>query len=172
MYLVSIYFDDKTNRVLQKQINLIAEKTGNTFMTENCVPPHMTISQIEARNENVLVPYMESLNGKIGQGEMQFVSVGMLPCVLYATPVMNGYLQGLSKEVFDAFSGIPETTISQYYQWMSWLPHVTLGKTLLKDQMIAAVELIQDTFAPFCARAVEIGLAKVNPHEDVVRFEL
>ncbi|SHK65408.1 hypothetical protein [Hespellia stercorisuis] len=173
MYLISIYFDNRASQKLQRQIDLIAERTGNIFMTENRVPPHMTISQIEARNVDVLVPYMESLKGKLGQGDLQFVSVGMLlPYVLYAAPVMNAYLLGLSGQVFDVFSGIPETAISKYYQPMSWLPHVTLGKTLSKEQMTAAVQAMQEGFAPFRARAMEIGLAKVNPHEDVVRFKL
>ena len=33
MYLVSVYFDEKTNRILNRYIRIIAEKTGNTFMT-------------------------------------------------------------------------------------------------------------------------------------------
>ena len=67
---------------------------------------------------------------------------------------------------------IPETSISRYYQPGSWLPHVTLGKTLTKEQMQTAFAVMQDNFQPFTATITEIGLAKVNPHEDVVRFEL
>ena len=48
MYLVSVYFDDIANRVLQRYIDQVAERTGNAFMTEKNVPPHMTISSIEA----------------------------------------------------------------------------------------------------------------------------
>ena len=47
MYLVSVYFDEKTNKILNRYIRIIAEKTGNTFMTEHNVPPHMTLSSIE-----------------------------------------------------------------------------------------------------------------------------
>ena len=61
MYLISVYFDDKTNRILQRYINQIAERTGNAFMTEKNVPPHMTISSIEARSVDVLIPAFESL---------------------------------------------------------------------------------------------------------------
>ena len=31
MYLVSAYFDEKTNMILQRYIDQIAEKTGNGF---------------------------------------------------------------------------------------------------------------------------------------------
>ena len=50
MYLISAYFDQRTTKILQKQIDRIARETGNTFMTQNHVPPHLTISAIEARN--------------------------------------------------------------------------------------------------------------------------
>lgn len=173
MYLISVYFDDKANRILQRYIDQIAERTGNAFMTEKNVPPHMTISSIEARSVDVLIPAFESLHGKLSGGEIQFVSVGqLLPYVFYTTPVMNAYLLGLSRQVFEAFCDIPETSISRYYQPFSWLPHVTLGKTLTQEQMQTAFSVMQDQFAPFTAQVTEIGLAKVNPHEDVVRFGL
>ena len=95
-----------------------------------------------------------------------------MPYVIYTTPVMNPYLLELSECIYEAFKEIPQTSISRYYRPLSWLPHVTLGKTLDKDQMQKAFAVMQGNFAPFSARVVEIGLAKVNPHEDIVRFEL
>ena len=63
MYLTSIYFDDKANKLLQRNINKIAEKTGNTFMTDNNVPPHLTISSVEAKGIEELIPGFLSLEG-------------------------------------------------------------------------------------------------------------
>ena len=70
------YFDEKTNRILQRYIDRIAEKSGNYFMIENKVPPHMTIASIEARNVDVLKPAFEDLNGKLCAGNMKVVSIG------------------------------------------------------------------------------------------------
>ena len=173
MYLISAYFDQRTTKILQKYIDRIARETGNTFMTQNHVPPHMTISAIEARNVDVLVPAMNALQGQIGCGPVQFVSVGqLLPYVYYATPVLNRYLQELSVRINEAVENIPETSVSRYYQPMSWLPHVTLGKTLDKEQMRVAFRVLQESFSPFGGQVTELGLAKVNPHGDVVRFAL
>ena len=173
MYLISAYFDEKTTKILQNDIDRIARKTGNTFMTQNHVPPHMTISAIEARNVDVLVPAVDALQGRLKCGPVQFVSVGqLLPYVCYTTPVLNRYLQELSVRVNEAVQDIPETSVSRFYQPMSWLPHVTLGKTLDKEQMREAFYVLQDSFSPFEGKVTELGLAKVNPHEDVVRFVL
>ncbi len=163
MYLISVYFDDKTNQILQRYIDQIAEKTGNGFMVENKVPPHMTISSIEARNVDVLIPAFEAIDGVLPSGEIQFVSVGqLLPYVMYAIPVMNEYLLKLSETIFDAYKEISETSISKYYQPLSWLPHVTLGKTLNKEQMRMAFGVMQDSFAPFTAEVTEIGQRRLS----------
>ena len=173
MYLVSAYFDKETNKKLQNYMKAIATETGNTFMTENKVPPHMTISAIEAKNIEVLAPKFETLKGKIWTGKIKIVSMGqLLPYVFYATPVLNQYLEELSGEVYNAFSGIDETRISKYYQPHSWLPHITLGKTLTSEQMTEAFQVMQKLFVPMEATIVELGLAKVNPHEDYSRIVL
>lgn len=173
MYLISIYFDKQTNKILQWYIDKIAEKTGNYFMIENRVPPHMTIVAIEARNVDILKPAFEILNGKLYSGSMKVVSVGQLfPYVMYATPVLNQELFELSEEVYSTFFDIPETKMSEYYKPFSWLPHITLGKTLDKVQMQKAFQAMQESFVPFTAQYNEIGISKVNPHEDVGRFKL
>ncbi len=189
MYLISVYFDDRTNKTLQRYIDRIASATGNGFMVENNVPPHMTISSIEAKSVDVLLPTFESLEGRLSSDEIQLVSVGQLfPYVMYVMPVMNEYLLNFSRTVFDSYDALSaahretplealpescrEICISRYYRPLSWLPHITLAKTLDKVQMRKAFEVMQGCFVPFAAKVTEIGLAKVNPHEDVKRFVL
>lgn len=116
MYLVSVYFDPAATRRLQAFIDQIAAASGNHYMTEKDVPPHLTLSAIEARSVDILIPAVHQLEGR--------------------------------------------------------LPHVTLGKTLSKEQMRQAFAVMQDKFSVFDAKITELGLAKVNPHEDVLRFGL
>ncbi|MDE7206788.1 MAG: 2'-5' RNA ligase family protein [Lachnospiraceae bacterium] len=173
MYLISAYFDQKAEKAMERYIFQIAAKTGNLFMTDNHVPPHLTISSVEARIGDVLLHHVENLRGQLSQGAVRFVSVGvLLPYVMYVTPVLNAYLQELSQKVYDAVSGIPEVSVSKFYQPMQWLPHLTLGKTLTKEQMRVAFEVMQERFVPFDATVIKIGLAKTNPHEDLWMLEL
>lgn len=173
MYLISAYFDEYTNRIINRYINQIAAKTGNPFMTENHVPPHLTISSLETRSGEVLLPYVEELRDRLIQGKIQFVSVGMFfPYVMYLAPVLNEYLQEMSGEVYAAVNGIPEVNVSRFYRPMQWLPHITLGKKLTKEQMQTAFRIMQEGFAPFEGTVTAIGLAKTNPHEDILRMEL
>jgi 2'-5' RNA ligase len=172
MYLISAYFDESTNRVLQGYIDRMAQATGNDFMVAHNVPPHLTLSAIEARNVDVLVPAFEKLDGHVSKGDIRIITVGQLmPKVLYVAPYLNEYLQGLAEQVYECFADIPETTISNYYRPLSWLPHITLAKTLTKEQMPVAVQQMED-FKSIDAKIVRLGLAKVNPHEDVRTVQL
>ncbi len=173
MYLVSVYFDKASTKKIQTLINQIAITSGNYYMIEKQVPPHMTLSAIEARNVDILIPAIKQLEGKLHSETIQFVTVGQLfPYVLYTMPVLNAYLQDLSLQISNVISDISEATVSKYYRPQSWLPHVTLAKTLSKEEMQRAFSVVQERFSVFQAQVTELGLAKVNPHNDVLRFNL
>ena len=140
-------------------------------MTDNHVPPHLTIMSVEAREEKKLTEVMEQLERSLTKGQIQLVSVGvLLPYVLYAAPVLNLYLEDMIEH--DMVKHIPEVRMSRYYQPMQWLPHITLGKKLSKEQMQEAFSVMQELFMPMEVTVAEIGLAKTNPHQDLIRVEL
>ena len=45
-------------------------------------------------------------------------------------------------------------------------------KKLSKEQMQEAFSVMQELFAPMEVTVAEIGLAKTNPHQDLIRVEL
>ena len=80
MYLISIYFDEKTNKNLQRLINRVAEKTGNAFMLDNQVPPHITIAAMETRDEKKAIVAVEAfaiLQNQFVSFEGTVVSIGI-----------------------------------------------------------------------------------------------
>ena len=173
MYLVSIYFDEKTNKKIQKLINQVAQKTGNTFMLDGNVPPHITVSAFEALEEEQVIEVLSHVSTNLKKGSLQWVSVGhFFPYVLYITPVLNEYLHDMSAQISTVLSQIDGVKISPYYQPFQWLPHSTIGKTLTKEEMKVAFEVMQNSFGMFEGEVVRIGLAKPNPHRDIMSWEL
>ena len=75
MYLVSVYFDNTATKRIQTLVEQIAAASGNHYMTEKQVPPHLTLSSIEARSIDVLIPAVKQLENKLRQGTVQFVTV-------------------------------------------------------------------------------------------------
>ncbi len=184
MYLISAYFDENTNKILKHLQQRIADKTGNDFMIRNNVMPHLTISAIEARNVDVLIPAFEKVcreklqpldeKGVVNiNNTINIVSVGQLfPRVIYAAPVLNEYMINLSISIYNEFATIPETNISKFYQPYSWMPHITLGKCLDKEQMRQAFAVLQDLFMPIDGQITKIGLSTVNPYREVMSVAL
>ena len=171
MYLISIYFDEKTNRKIQQYIDKVAEKTGNRYMEAASVPPHMTITAFETLDEDAAVEALQRAAEQIGRGEILWASVGQFfPYVLFLTPVLNRYLHNMSGVLYEEFSKIEGLRFSPHYLPFQWQPHTTIGKKLSKDEMKIAFEVMQSCFAVLEGEAVRIGLAKPNPHRDIVSF--
>lgn len=173
MYLISIYFDERTNRRFQQYIDKVAEKTGNTFMLDGEVPPHITISAFEIQDEAVVIEALNSLVHKLQKGQLTWASVGQFfPYVMYMTPVLNEYLHEMSEMIYLALSDLVGVQVSAHYMPYHWMPHTTIAKKLSEEQMRIAFEVLQNSFSVFEGEVVRIGLAKPNPHRDIATWEL
>ena len=173
MYLVSIYFDKETEKRLQSLVHHVAKETGNSFMLDNRVPPHITVAAVETKQEGILIEQVEELVKKLKVGDIKFVSVGTFSSrVIYVQPVLNEYLHHLSVVLTQELEQMQETICSPYYQPFSWLPHCTIAKQLTKEQMVQAFQVLQKEFSSIEGHVVRIGIAKTNPHRDIKLWEL
>ncbi len=173
MYLVSCYFDEKTNERIGQYIRQIAKATGNHYMLENQVPAHITISAFETVYEAQAVEALTKIVTNLQQGTLQWASVGVfLPYVLYISPVYNYYLHELMMRVNETLRPIENISIRSCYQPFQWIPHTTVAKKLTREEMAKAFEVMQKSFGMFEGRITRIGLAKTNPYQDVISWDL
>lgn len=172
MYLVSIYFDEETNKTIQKYMKMLASETGKSFMIDKNVPPHLTIAAFETRDEIKAQQALETCFKACYGGEIMWVSIGaFLPSVMYMTPVVNEYLHELSVKINGALSEVESVKISPYYQPFQWFPHTTLGKMLTSEEMSVAFDVLQKHFVPLKGKVKKIGLAKANPYRDLIEMK-
>lgn len=174
MYLVSIYFDEKTNQRLKKYIELVAEKTGNTFMIDRNVPPHITVGAFESKaSEEELVNALQPELDNLRVDFVQLVSVGTFQTSsIFISAVYNEYLHEMCKSVCQALETVENTVIRKNYQPFRWMPHVTIGKTFTKEQQLAAFSELQKSFGVMEAKVVRIGISKTNPYMDIFAWEM
>lgn len=168
MYLVSLYFDDRTTIKIQSCINKVAEKSKNKFMVDNNVPPHITLGAFETNNENEVIKILDKKIREFKIGEIIFASIGVFKSsVLFLSPVLNEYLHNLSVNIYDELKLIDNTIISKYYMPFQWMPHVTIAKKLNKEELFLAFEELEKNFNIFNGLVTKIGLSKTNPYEDI-----
>ena len=172
MYLISVYFDKKTEHQIQSYINDVANACGNLFMIDNEVPPHITISAFETLYEQNVVDVLNKAVSSIKQNKIEWVTVGTFPTVIFIQPVLNEYLHNLSTVLYNGIVNIPNTKVSKYYKPFSWLPHVTIAKQLTEEEMKKAFEALRKNFGMFKGEVVRIELAKKNPYRVIASWEL
>lgn len=173
MYLLSIYFDDKTEKHIQSFINQVAKNTGNTYMLDGNVPPHITVAAFDAKNIDDVLTDLNSTINTFSSGQITWASVAaFLPGVIYVAPVLNRYLQELSETVNGKLTEMSGVQLRLNYQPYNWMPHTTIGKKMTQDQMQIAFETMQKSFGMFKGTVNRIGLAKTNPYTDLKVWEL
>ncbi len=173
MYLVSIYFDEKTENWIRKYIESVAAKTGNRFMLDNKVQPHITIASFETDKIDEVIERLKGIRSKLERGQITWASVAaFFPSVIYLAPVLNEYLHNLSMIVTENIRSVSGVKLGKIYQPFNWIPHTTIGKKMSKEEMQIAFKVLQNSFGMFSGETVQIGVAKTNPYEDIIRWEL
>ncbi len=173
MYHISIYFDAKTEALMREYIRKVAEATGNNYMLEADVPPHITLAAFECDKEDELVQGLTDLAAAMQSGTLHWVSVGtFLPGVIFLQPVLNEYLQVWMCQVHNCLQKIENVKIRSCYRPFSWLPHSTIAKKLTPVQLQQAFAVMQKEFVVFEGKVARIGLAKMNPHREIASFTI
>ena len=104
---------------------------------------------------------------------VQLTSVGTFQTSsIFISAVYNEFLHELCKSVSEVLGNVENTIVRRNYQPFQWMPHVTIGKTLTKEQQLVAFETLQNSFGPLEASAVKIGLSKTNPYLDIYTWNL
>ena len=174
MYLISIYFDSITDQKIREIIGQIAKNSQNKAMLDGNIPPHITISAFESRQELQKEKQIISLlDAPFSKLESHPLSVGaFFPHVIYLAPVLNSYLHNISLTVSQHLQTIENLSIRPYYQPFQWLPHTTVAKNLSAQEMLRAFETLQKSFGMFSGKVTKIGLSKTNPYHDIRIWEL
>lgn len=168
MYLISIYFDETTEKRILGYMKQIGKVTGNTLMLDGNVPPHITIAAFHTEPEAVAREIFFRGAENLKEENVSWVSVGaFLPGVIYIAPVLNKYLHELSEKYSKDIIKRQGVTVDYRYMPFSWLPHSTLAKRLSNKQLTTAFSVMQDHFTPFEGKVTKIGLAKTNPYTDL-----
>ncbi len=176
MYLISIYFDEKTNQTIQELVDKVAKKSGNSYMIETKVPPHITIAAFESPREDSIAEVIERLDHKVHEmkrGMLQWVSIGVFnPHVIFLSVVLSEYLHSLSVLVHETISSVDHVSMSRFYLPMQWMPHTTIAKKLSIEEMLLAFKTLQNNYKMFSGTVTRIGLAKTNPYEEIRVWDL
>ena len=165
-YAVSLHFGREVNEIIYSAMASIADQTGNRFMIENKVPPHITIGAFHAAKsqEAKLLALVESFAKGQCSGSVQFCEAGNFNNkVLFLKPEKNDFLTGLNADLHDLL--LPEFSKAEngYYLPDIWYPHTTLATGLNSSQIEKALEIANGITLPLDAAAGELAVYQCSP---------
>lgn len=173
MYLLSLYFDEKTNQKIHSFMECAAKESGNTDMLDKEVPPHITLTMFESKmSEECLVRVLDKVLCDMKQGGLMWVSVGSFSAgTLFLAPVLSAYLQCLLERVYVALQSCEDTKVQECYRPFAWFPHTTVARRLSGEEMRDAFAALQRSFVPFEGKVVRIGLSTGSPKRELASWD-
>ncbi len=163
-YAVVFYFDNTTEQRIQTLITDVAICTGNSYMTDVGIPPHLTIGMYRSDDEERIKSEFERCADEITCGEVFWASIGIFnPHVLFLAPVLNEYLQRSCELVNRAMSQIADVGDFGHYMPYQWVPHTAIAVKLTPEQLKIGFDVVQQQFTPIGSRVERLILARCNP---------
>lgn len=170
-YAVVLYFDAVTDRKLKKIIENIALISGNNYMIDVNIPPHITIGSFLSDEADLLLEMVEVFSKSISAFEVEFEEIRAFePRVLFASPNKEEYLERLNVLIHETFCNNFLPADNEYYTPAKWVPHCALAVRLDKEQFQKVVT--RQIELPANAKVEKIALARCNPYKEIAVWEI
>ena len=172
-YAIVLYFDDATNKTIGNLIERTAALSGNNYMLDIGIPPHVTLGCFFSDEQADLYEQVKSFAKGVTPFEVTFHSIGAFePYVLFASPVKDECLSQLNASLHESLLDDYEPAENANYLPDRWMPHCSLVVKLDKEQFAKAQTIETEVKLPLSAQVVKIALAKCNPYSEVAVWEI
>ena len=172
-YAIVLYFDNTTNKIIGNMIERTAALSGNSYMLDINIPPHVTLGCFFSDEQANLYERVESFAKGVTPFEVTFHTIGAFePYVLFASPIKDAYLAELNNSLHELLLDNYEPAENANYLPDRWMPHCSLAVRLNKEQFAKAKVIEAETAFPFTARVTKIALAKCNPYNEVAIWKI
>ncbi len=172
-YAVSLHFTQDVNQIISDAVGEIAKLTGNDFIIQNKIPPHVTIGAFHGTKEKEahLTKLVEDFSKALQPGMVQFTEVGNFnKKVLFLKPQKDAFLTEINKALHKLILPEFEKGENGYYMPEIWFPHTTLATRLSQSQFEKALEIANKISLPLETKISSVGLYQCSPFLELKRF--
>jgi len=173
-YAVVFYFDEITEEKIGSLMVKTADATGNKYMVDNKIPPHITISLFQYNEDiNTIISIIENNISIFKKGNILLASIGIFnPAVVFLAPVITNYLVESDKRINEILSSNDKIVLDKGYTENQWVPHISLAVKLNQSELMDGVKTLTQHFEVLDAKIIKVGLAECNPYRDIKVWEL
>ncbi len=171
IYAVVVYFDKQTEDRISQIINSVAERTGNRYMLENSIPPHVSLGIFGTDDEEAITEHFRSFAKTLSPADIVFDKTGSFGnVVLFLPPAENGFLRSANKSLHDMMPFSPAE--GGNYLPGKWVPHCSICVLLDEETFPAAYETAERMFSPIKGRITRLVLAECYPYREKMIIDL
>jgi 2'-5' RNA ligase len=172
-YAIVLYFDDATNKIIGNMIERTATLSGNSYMLDINIPPHVTLGCFLSDEQSDLLEKVKSFAKSVTPFKMIFNTIGAFePYVLFASPVKDECLTQMNNALHKLLLNDYEPAENANYLPDRWMPHCSLAVRLDAEQFAKAKAIESEIDLPFTARVTKIALAKCNPYNVMATWNI
>ncbi len=174
-YAISLHFPQDVNKIIISTVKAIAEITGNSFIIEKKIPPHITIGAFHAAKEEEprLLQLVEEFTTWQQTVIVKFTGIGNFQKkVLFLKPEKNSFLEKINSELHSFLQGDFEKAENGLYLPEMWFPHTTLATRLNQSQFSKALEIANRITLPLEAGVTELSVYQCSPFSELKKFKL
>jgi len=172
-YAIVLYFDEITSKTINKMIERTVILSGNDYMLDINIPPHITLGCFFSDEHVGLLEKVESFTKSLSPFEVTFNAIGAFePYVLFASPVKDDHLTQLNALLHESLLNHYEPAENTNYLPDRWMPHCSLAVRLDAEQFAKAKTIEAEIELPFTAQVTKIALAECNPYNEVAIWNI
>ncbi|MCR4734795.1 MAG: 2'-5' RNA ligase family protein [Treponema sp.] len=163
-YAVTLYFDDESSGEIRALTKELCEVTGNDYMIQNDVPPHLTLGIFHADKSDF--EKLKKVFSGFARAALESFSAGSWPeinftgfdsfldKVIFIKPQKSDLLVNLNSLLHDFFLPHFEAGDNRNYLPENWYPHIALGVKLTHEQFEKGMEFLKGPPASLDAQGI------------------
>ena len=178
-YAITLYFDSHTNELIEKAMREIAAATGNNYMLDNSVPPHLSLGLFHAEEEKtgemvkLFEQFAKGLKSEGGNLSLNFNGPdNFADKVIFLSVSRDEPLMKLNRDIHQLFLPHFEAGDNRNYLPENWVPHIALAVKLDHQQFEKGFEAAKNFPLPKTAKITSATLARCNPYNEIVKISL
>lgn len=172
-YAIVLYFDKDASAVLGSATETVAAASGNRYMLDVDIPPHITIGSFQADGTSVLKEKISSFLQDFQKFCVEFDKIASFePKVVFASPKRNACLEKYNRSIHELLKNLCPPGDNEYYTPEKWIPHCALALKLNDVEYTAARKAAETLPLPLRAKVEKIALARCNPYCETAVWEI
>jgi hypothetical protein len=178
LYGIALSFDKVCDTAVRELITLANTGFKSSFMLENSIPPHLTLSMFSFSGDEATLS--KAIENKIEARmelflpiRLRFVSIGAFaPICLFIAPVLDSFLLNACKCANDAVASLNGAIADANYSPNNWVPHATIAVKLEKLDLEKAFAALSKSFRHLDGIAEKVSLIDCVSYRDLKSWRL